>query len=94
MFDMFIPIQGRSGPGDNPEMMLGLIVIGMGILMTGLLIPTLCMFKRSALVMLSFLVVFVAFGIIMATNIGFPYRPEVSPKRFWIYVGIITKYFI
>lgn len=83
---MFIPIQGRNGPVDNPENMLAMLIIGLGILMAGLLIPTLLMFKRSALVMLGFLVVFVVFGIVMATNVGFPYRHAVSPKRFWIFV--------
>ncbi len=86
VLDLFIPIQGRSGAADNPDIMLGIIIIGFGILMAGLLIPTLFMFKRSALVVLGFLVVFVAFGIVMATDVGFPYRHAVSPKRFWIFV--------
>ncbi|XP_037035530.1 endoplasmic reticulum metallopeptidase 1-like isoform X2 [Bradysia coprophila] len=85
IFDLFIAIQGRSGPVDNPDNMLGIIVIGFGILMAGLIIPILYMFKRSALVILGFLVVFVTFGIIMATNVGFPYRHAVSAKRFWIF---------
>lgn len=89
IFDLFIPIQGRSGAVANPDIMLGMIVIGFGILMAGLLIPTLYMFKRSALVILGFLVVFVVFGICMATSFGFPYQPEVSAKRFWIFVRIL-----
>lgn len=89
---MFIPIQGRSGPVDNPDIMLGMIVIGFGILMAGLLLPTLYMFKRSALVILGFLVVFVALGIVMATNVGFPYKHAVSPKRFWIFVRINHRF--
>lgn len=86
VLDLFIPIQGRNGPVDNPDSMVGIIVIGFGILTGGLIIPTLCMFKRSALVMLGFLILFIAFGIAMATNVGFPYRHAVSPKRFWIFV--------
>lgn len=92
ILELFIPIQGRSGSIDNPDNMLGIIVIGFGILMTGFLIPTLYMFKRSALVILGFLVVFVAFGIVMATNVGFPYRHAVSPKRFWIFVRQTIKH--
>lgn len=86
ILDMFIPIQARNGPVDNPDNMLGIIVIGFGILMGGFIIPTLYMFKRSALVMLGFLVVFITFGILMSTQIGFPYRHAVSPKRLWIFV--------
>ncbi|KAJ6642253.1 Endoplasmic reticulum metallopeptidase 1, partial [Pseudolycoriella hygida] len=85
IFDLFIPIQGRSGAVDNPDNMLAFIVIGFGILMVGLLIPALYMFKRSVLIILGFVVVFVAFGIVMATPVGFPYRHAVSPKRFWIF---------
>lgn len=88
ILDLFIAIQGRNGPADNPDMMLGIVVILFGVLMAGLIIPTIFMFKRSALVMLGFLVVFVAFGIVMATNVGFPYRHAVSPKRFWIFVRL------
>jgi len=85
ILELFIPIQGRSGPVDNPDNTLGFVIIGFGILMAGFLIPTIYMFKRSALAILGFLVVFVVFGIVMATDIGFPYRHTVSPKRFWIF---------
>lgn len=83
---MFIPIQARNGPVTNPDNMVSLIVIAFGLLMGGFIIPTLYMFKRSALVMLGFLVVFITFGIMMATQVGFPYRHAVSPKRLWIFV--------
>jgi len=85
VLDMFIPIQARSGASDNPDDMVGYIVIGFGLLMGGLLVPTLYMFKRSFFVLLAFLVVFIAFGIAMATPIGFPYRHAISPKRYWIF---------
>lgn len=85
--DLFVPIQGRSDPSSNPDLLIAFIIFGLALLMGGLILPTLSLFKRSYFIVCTFLVIFVAFVIVMATPVGFPYRPAVSPQRFWIFVS-------
>lgn len=85
--DNFIPIQGRSGPTTNPEILIAIVTICTGILMVGQLIQTLCIFRRPVIWMLGFLFVFFVFIILMATPLGFPYREALSQQRFWIFVS-------
>lgn len=87
MLTLLIPVQGRAGPTMNPDLFIGVVVILSGILLGSLIVPILCIFRRSVLVMCGFLVVFVVFVILMATPIGFPYRNDVTQQRFWIYVS-------
>lgn len=87
MITLLIPVQGRAGPAINPDLVIGVVVILSGILLGGLIVPILCIFRRPVLVMCGFLIVFVVFVILMATPIGFPYRYDGSPQRFWIYVS-------
>lgn len=91
MLTLLIPVQGRAGPAMNPDLVVGVVVILSGILLAGFIVPILCIFRRSALVMCGFLVVFVIFIILMATPIGFPYRSDVTQQRFWIYVSSMIK---
>lgn len=84
---LFIPVQGRTGPSLNPDLFIGVVVVISGILLGGLIVPVLCIFRRPVLIMCGFLVVFLVFVILMATPIGFPYRYHESPQRFWIYVS-------
>lgn len=84
--DMFVPIQGRSDPSMNPDLLIALSLSGLTLLMAGLLLPTLSLFKQSFYIVCSFFVIFVSFLICMATPLGFAYRSEVSAERFWIFV--------
>lgn len=45
------------------------------------------MFKHRKLILGSFLGVFVIFIIVVTTPVGFPYREEISPQRYTIWVG-------
>lgn len=88
MLTLLIPVQGRSGPTMNPDLFVGVVVILSGILLGGLIVPILCIFRRPVLIMCGgFLSVFVVFVILMATPIGFPYRHDITQQRFWIYVS-------
>ncbi len=91
--DMFVPIQGRSDPSMNPDLLIALSLAGLALMMGGLLISTLSLFKQSFYIVLSFLVIFIAFVICMATPIGFPYRSAVSAERFWIFVSHLLNIF-
>ncbi|KAJ6644220.1 Endoplasmic reticulum metallopeptidase 1 [Pseudolycoriella hygida] len=83
--DMFIPIQGRTDPSMNPDLIIAISLFGLTLMLGGLLIPTLNLFKHSTYIVSSFLVLFLAFIICMATPLGFPYKEAVSPQRFWIF---------
>lgn len=84
---VFIPIQGRGGSTDNPELIIGMFCIAIGLLQGGILVPSFCLCKRPMLVMIGFLVIFATFIIVMATPVGFPYRTDTSSQRFWIFVS-------
>ncbi|KAG4075302.1 hypothetical protein HA402_003093 [Bradysia odoriphaga] len=83
--DMFVPIQGRSDPSMNPDLLIAFSLSGLALLLGGLLIPVLNLFKPALYIVCGFLVIFLAFVICMATPLGFPYKPKVSAERFWIF---------
>lgn len=84
--EVFVPVQGRAGPGTNPDSIIAITSSLLGILFAGLLMPTFGLFKRPLIVISGFLVVFLSFIIVMSTPVGFPFKPE-SPQRYWIFVG-------
>lgn len=83
--EVFVPVQGRSGPATNPDSIIAITSILLGVLI-GYLMPTFSLFKRPLIVISGFIVVFLAFIIIIATPLGFPFNSE-TPQRFWIFVG-------
>lgn len=80
-----MPVQGRSGPATNPDSIIAITSILLGVLI-GYLMPTFSLFKRPLIVISGFIVIFLAFIIIIATPLGFPFN-SVAPQRFWIFVG-------
>lgn len=83
--EVFVPVQGRSGPSTNPDSIIAITSILLGTLI-GYLMPTFSLFKRPLIVLSGFLVVFLAFVIIIITPLGFPFQTN-TPQRFWIFVG-------
>ncbi|XP_037035534.1 endoplasmic reticulum metallopeptidase 1-like isoform X1 [Bradysia coprophila] len=81
--EVFVPVQGRSGPTTNPDSMIAVTSILLGLLI-GYLMPTFSLFKRPLLVVSGFLVLFVVAIIVIATPAGFPFSTT-SPQRFWIF---------
>lgn len=86
-FATFIPISGRSGSNDNPELIISVFAIGMGILMAGFLLPTISMFKSPIGVSLVFAILWLIGFILMFTPVGFPYAHDVAPQRQNAYVS-------
>lgn len=84
--EVFVPVQGRSGPTTNPDSIIAVTSILLGVLI-GYLMPTLSLFKRPLIVISGFMVVFLAFIVIIATPVGFPFKTD-SPQRFWIFVRL------
>lgn len=83
----FIPITGRDGPDSNPEILIAVFCVGMALLMGGFIMPLVALCRRTKLIMGMFGALWAIAVILMATNIGFPYREATSPQRYWIYVS-------
>lgn len=86
-FATFIPISGRSGTNDNPELIISIFAIGMGILMAGFLLPTISMYKSPIGVSMVFAIMWIIGLIMMFTPVGFPYAHDVAPQRQSAYVS-------
>lgn len=89
--EVFVPVQGRSGPGTNPDSIIAITSVLLGILISGLLMPTLGLFKRPLIVVSGFVVVYLSFVIVMSTPVGFPFKSE-TPQRFWIFVSLLKDF--
>lgn len=83
--EVFVPVQGRSGPFTNPDSIIAVTAILLGVLI-GYLMPTFSLFKRPLIVLSGFLVVFVVFVVFIITPLGFPFQSD-SQQRFWIFVS-------
>ncbi len=80
-----ISISGRSGPSTNPDSIIAITSILLGVLI-GYLMPTFSLFKRPLFVVSGFLIIFLASIIVIVTPVGFPFNSE-SQQRFWIFVS-------
>lgn len=80
-------IQGRSGPASNPDLAIAIVVFGFGLLMSGFLVPTICLVRRPIWWLGGLVVVWIVATILVFTPIGFPYRERTSEQRFWIFVS-------
>lgn len=83
----FIPITGRDGPDTNPEILIALFCVGMGLFMGGFLMPLVALCRQTKIILGLFAVLWLSGVIMMFTNVGFPYREATSPQRYWIYVS-------
>lgn len=82
---------GRSGAASNPDIVVGFICLFFGTLLTSFIVPIFCMCEKPFWVLSGFVVITVISVIVMLTPVGFPYRDEVSPQRFWIYVKLFLS---
>ncbi|XP_034106704.1 endoplasmic reticulum metallopeptidase 1 isoform X1 [Drosophila albomicans] len=78
----FIPMLGRFGDSANPELILAVFSVAIGLLTSGFLVPMLNMFRKSKTIICSLLAITLLCIILAATPLGFPYRPETSVQRF------------
>lgn len=82
----FIPITGRDGPDTNPEILIAVFCVGMALLMGGFIMPLVALCNKTKLIIGLFVTMWAVSVIVMATNVGFPYREATHPQRYWIYV--------
>lgn len=83
----FIPITGRDGPDTNPEILIAVFSVGLVLLMGGFIMPLVALCRQTKVVMGLFVAIWAVAVILMATDVGFPYRETTSPQRYWIYVS-------
>ena len=84
-----MPIEGRSGITQNPELVIAVLISVVGLLMFGLIVPLFAMSIWPIWKSKVFLIIFLISVIIMVTPVGFPYRESVSAQRIEIYVRSI-----
>ncbi|EDW61973.1 endoplasmic reticulum metallopeptidase 1 isoform X1 [Drosophila virilis] len=78
----FIPMFGRFGDKVNPDLILAVFSVAVGMLIGGFIVPMLHMFRKSKTIICALLGVTLVCIIIAVTPLGFPYRPETSVQRF------------
>lgn len=83
----FIPITGRDGPDSNPEILIAVFCVLMALLMGGFIMPMVALCRQTKVILGLVAVIWAVGVILMATNIGFPYREATSPQRYWLYVS-------
>uniref|UniRef100_A0A1B0CV17 FXNA-like protease n=1 Tax=Lutzomyia longipalpis TaxID=7200 RepID=A0A1B0CV17_LUTLO len=85
-FTTFIPMAGRDGPESSLDMILVIFSCAMAFFLGGFIVPLIGLCTRRWWVYGGLFGVFTIVGIILlATPIGFPYRAETSPQRYWIF---------
>lgn len=84
-FGTFIPIQARSGPASNPEFMICMLCILMGILLAGQILPLIILCRWRIYLSISFLIFWLVCFILMFTSVGYPYREKSAPQRYWVH---------
>ncbi|XP_065367160.1 endoplasmic reticulum metallopeptidase 1 [Calliphora vicina] len=80
----FIPMQGRDGPENKPEILISLFAAIFVIHFGGFILPILHKFHKSKSLFSIFGILTIIFIIIAATPAGFPYKKDVAPQRFYV----------
>ncbi|XP_053674195.1 endoplasmic reticulum metallopeptidase 1-like [Anopheles nili] len=84
-FATFIPMQGRGNAGANPELLIALFGVLIGLLGVGFLTPLVVLARKAQLFIALIVVFFVISIIVMVTPAGFPFRAHTTPQRYYVY---------
>lgn len=82
-FQAFIPMQGRDGADTDPELLMSGFVALMSLLMAGFLVPIILIFRKTKTILSLFALVCVVFIILIFTPVGFPYKANTAPQRYF-----------
>ncbi|XP_067630291.1 endoplasmic reticulum metallopeptidase 1 [Eurosta solidaginis] len=80
----FVPMQGRDGANDNPELFIGGFTALVCLVLAPFLVPILCLFRKSKTIISIFGATCLVFIILAATPIGYPYLEHEAPQRFYV----------
>lgn len=83
-FGTFMAMMGRNGPTANPDLMIGVFSVLMGLLMTGFIVPLISLCRYPLIILSAIFGIAIIFFIMLATPLGFPYKAEISPQRFMV----------
>ncbi|XP_055702540.1 endoplasmic reticulum metallopeptidase 1-like isoform X2 [Phlebotomus papatasi] len=85
-FTTFIPMAARIGPDQYPDLVIAAFCSLIAIFLGGFIVPLIGLCTRRWWVYGGIFGLFSVVGIILlATPVGFPYRAETSPQRYWIF---------
>uniref|UniRef100_A0A1L8DTM6 FXNA-like protease n=1 Tax=Nyssomyia neivai TaxID=330878 RepID=A0A1L8DTM6_9DIPT len=80
-----IPLTGRGGASGNPDIFLCLICAALALLLGGFLVPLVALCRHPRAVLSIFLFGMFITLVLIITPLGFPFRAETVPQRFWIF---------
>ncbi|EDS39430.1 conserved hypothetical protein [Culex quinquefasciatus] len=85
LFSTFIPLQNRGNAEANPDMLIALFAVEIVLMIATFLTPLVAM-MRKPFVYFGFVLAFWVISIIVSvTPVGFPYRAETSPQRYYVF---------
>ncbi|XP_058834185.1 endoplasmic reticulum metallopeptidase 1-like [Topomyia yanbarensis] len=85
MFSTFIPMQNRGSAETNPEIMIGLSGVLIILLISTFLTPFIAMMRKPFIYFGVVVLFWIICIIVMVTSVGFPYRAETSPQRYYVF---------
>lgn len=83
-FGTFMAMMGRNGPSANPDLMIGVFSVLVGLLMTGFIVPLISLCRNPLIVLSTILGIAIIFLVMLATPLGFPYKAGIAPQRFMV----------
>lgn len=88
-FSTFIPMQNRGNPESNPEFLIALFAIIVILMMSSFLTPMVAMMRKPFIYFGVVAIFWIITIIVSVTSVGFPYRAETSPQRYYVFVSRI-----
>uniref|UniRef100_A0A7G3AHA1 FXNA-like protease n=1 Tax=Lutzomyia longipalpis TaxID=7200 RepID=A0A7G3AHA1_LUTLO len=80
-----IPLTGRGGAANNPDILMSLICALIALLLGGFLVPLVALCRHPRAVLSIFLFGMFITIVLIITPMGFPFREATMPQRFWIF---------
>ncbi|XP_055537804.1 endoplasmic reticulum metallopeptidase 1-like [Wyeomyia smithii] len=85
LFATFIPMQNRGNAETNPDIMISLFSVIVILLISSFLTPLVAMTRKPFIFFGTVVTFWLITIIVMVTSVGFPYRAETSPQRYYVF---------
>ncbi|XP_062549574.1 endoplasmic reticulum metallopeptidase 1-like [Armigeres subalbatus] len=85
VFSTFIPMQNRGNAESNPEFLIALFAIIVILMISSFLTPLVAMMRKPIIYFGTLAIFWIITIIFSVTPIGFPYRAETSPQRYYVF---------
>lgn len=90
-FSTFIPMQNRGSAESNPEFLIALFAVVVILMMSSFLTPLIAMMRRPFFYFGAIGIFWIITIIVSVTSVGFPYRAETSPQRYYVFVSLLSS---